>query len=260
MLKINCLIVLALVLVVACSAKKETAETTANTPPMVGADQDEHGCKGSAGYQWSAVQKKCVRLFEEGIQLASPRAKEGTVAYLLFTSPDEDAQAEVFLPGEPVGRLLAKKPGDGAGTWTLDTLTLRQWKGMYTLTGPTEAVLYEGSSMAEATGTTAPEPTSDVAKLLQGSWQAVDDPKMSFVIKGASLITYDDGQKRTTDKFAYVADCGGNACADKQGKYGCFTTAGQFDIDCQAIVNISATELDVTQGSTGQTIRYRRPQ
>ena len=50
----------------------------------------------------------------------------------------------------------------------------------------------------------------------------------------------------------------GNACAGKKSKYGCMTTAGQFDIDCQGIINMSATELELTQGETG-TIRYKRP-
>ena len=31
--------------------------------PLVGADRDEHGCIGSAGYQWSALAGQCVRLF-----------------------------------------------------------------------------------------------------------------------------------------------------------------------------------------------------
>jgi hypothetical protein len=70
--------------------------------------------------------------------------KKGTVAYLLFASPDDDAQAEIFLPGQPVGLTLTKTPGDNAGTWTLDTLTLSQWKGMYSLSGAKGTALYEG--------------------------------------------------------------------------------------------------------------------
>jgi hypothetical protein len=256
MVKFSNLLVLALGLTLACAPKKEASENLGEAGLVTGADQDEHGCKGSAGQQWSAVQKKCVRLFEEGIELASSNPRQGTVAYLLFTSADDDAQAEVFLPGEATGRLLAKKPGDGAGEWTLDTLTLRQWKGMYMLTGPGEAMLYQGNALGEAPVADA---APDVAKLLQGNWQSVSDPKSKFTIKGTSLITYYDGQKRTTDTFAYVADCGGTACAGQKGKYGCFTTAGQFDIDCQGIINISATDLEVTQGTTGKTIRYKRP-
>lgn len=44
---------------------------------IVGNDQDEHGCIGSAGYQWCEVKKKCVRMFEEDCSIptgfVSPR-------------------------------------------------------------------------------------------------------------------------------------------------------------------------------------------
>lgn len=33
--------------------------------PMVGADRDEHGCIGSAGYSWCAAKQKCTRSWEE---------------------------------------------------------------------------------------------------------------------------------------------------------------------------------------------------
>ena len=40
--------------------------------PPVGADQDAHGCKGSAGYQWCAKTEQCERPWElsekEGIE------------------------------------------------------------------------------------------------------------------------------------------------------------------------------------------------
>jgi hypothetical protein len=36
-------------------------------PPtdMVGNDQDEYGCIGSAGYQWCETKQKCLRIWEE---------------------------------------------------------------------------------------------------------------------------------------------------------------------------------------------------
>lgn len=33
--------------------------------PMVGADRDEHGCIGSAGYSWCEARQKCTRPWEE---------------------------------------------------------------------------------------------------------------------------------------------------------------------------------------------------
>jgi hypothetical protein len=32
--------------------------------PLVGADRDEHGCIGSAGYSWDASLQRCVRPWE----------------------------------------------------------------------------------------------------------------------------------------------------------------------------------------------------
>ena len=46
------------------ACQPSTAVTDAG--PMVGADTQAHGCKGSAGYVWSAVQQRCLRLFEDG--------------------------------------------------------------------------------------------------------------------------------------------------------------------------------------------------
>ena len=42
----------------------------AKTPPLqqeqlVGADRDEHGCIGSAGYTWCEPKQKCLRQWEE---------------------------------------------------------------------------------------------------------------------------------------------------------------------------------------------------
>jgi len=33
--------------------------------PIVGDDEDEHGCKGSAGYVWCEEKQKCLRIWEE---------------------------------------------------------------------------------------------------------------------------------------------------------------------------------------------------
>lgn len=32
---------------------------------LVGNDEDEHGCKASAGYSWCEIKQKCLRLWEE---------------------------------------------------------------------------------------------------------------------------------------------------------------------------------------------------
>jgi len=55
------------VLVSACSQ----GETS---PPLVGGDSDEHGCKASAGYQWCAKTARCERPWE----LAKAKGFENT--------------------------------------------------------------------------------------------------------------------------------------------------------------------------------------
>jgi len=38
---------------------------TKAVPPLLGGDRDEHGCIGSAGYQWCEAKSKCLRIWEE---------------------------------------------------------------------------------------------------------------------------------------------------------------------------------------------------
>ena len=42
------------------TASEETPEEQ-----LVGGDQDEYGCKASAGYSWCEVKQKCLRVWEE---------------------------------------------------------------------------------------------------------------------------------------------------------------------------------------------------
>lgn len=71
-----------------------------STEALVGADRDEHGCIGSAGYTWSVVKDSCIRVFEEGTPFVKYDVATGvidstTVAYVV---PSEDKKrAEVFF-------------------------------------------------------------------------------------------------------------------------------------------------------------------
>lgn len=92
---------------------------------VVGGDSDAHGCKASAGYTWSELTKKCVRLFEAGTKLA--HAEDGktysTVAYVIF----EGNKAELFLDTQKESILLERKSeGD---SWTKGDYQLIPWKG-----------------------------------------------------------------------------------------------------------------------------------
>ncbi len=75
-------------------------------PEIVGNDQDEHGCIGSAGYVWSKVLMRCARLFEEGIGLMPTGKLENQdngailLGYIIFGGAD-NMYAEFFLPHVP---------------------------------------------------------------------------------------------------------------------------------------------------------------
>lgn len=119
-----------------------------NSNKEAGGDRDAHGCIGSAGYLWSELKEKCIRLFEDGIRL-DPKAEgldQTTVAYIVFKSLDEDAKVELFVPGEKAA-LLPKVGKDDAGTWKNKKYVLKQWRGMYSLEDSKGKVLYEGSAV-----------------------------------------------------------------------------------------------------------------
>lgn len=50
------MIILAIVLIILTACKHE---------PLFGGDRDEHGCIGTAGYQWCPSTDKCQRMWEE---------------------------------------------------------------------------------------------------------------------------------------------------------------------------------------------------
>lgn len=66
---------------------------TAAAKRIVGGDQDEHGCKASAGYSWSVIKQECIRPFELSTKLKD--LNNSTLAgYLLFSA--DQKQVEVF--------------------------------------------------------------------------------------------------------------------------------------------------------------------
>lgn len=143
---------LAVLLLVACNKPAEPADPALPHPPVpkteaagtlvpaahaapaVGGDVDAHGCKPSAGYSWSQLQEKCLRIFEAGIRLNpmgvdEPGSNEpGThVAYVIFDKAQ--ARAELFLPGEKESLLLEGRGEEGAQTWEAGEFKLIPWKG-----------------------------------------------------------------------------------------------------------------------------------
>lgn len=117
-----------------------------NTAPMVGNDSDAHGCKASAGYQWSSLRNQCIRLFESGIRLEPKAAKldKTSSAFIVFKSEKDESKVELFLSSSKKSVVLKKIGKDNAGTWSNKNYVLNQWKGMYSLENKNKKLLYQG--------------------------------------------------------------------------------------------------------------------
>lgn len=131
------LLFFALVLMIACGKKSEINKSKSNNDsvaaidsiniPKVGADSDAHGCKASAGYTWSELKQKCVRVFEEGTKLSPYQNENQTAEIAAFVLFEENGnKAELFLPNEKPLILERKSEGDQYvnGEWQL-----MPWKG-----------------------------------------------------------------------------------------------------------------------------------
>ncbi|HDT5895236.1 hypothetical protein [Aeromonas hydrophila] len=106
---------------------------------LVGSDRDSHGCIGSAGYQWSALTGKCVRLFEQGIRLNPTDTSQTSSAFVLFNT--DQSKAELTLPsGEQ--HLLTRQGAEGNWSWQGSGYTLFPWKGYVLKAG--EQTLFHG--------------------------------------------------------------------------------------------------------------------
>lgn len=101
------------------------AQTT--TPKAVGSDKDKHGCIGSAGYTFSVVKDKCIKLFEEKIQLKEADSKKSYVANAVVILSKDGKKAEVFLPDDK-GSIILNKAVEYR-----DTTLYKNKKGVYQL-------------------------------------------------------------------------------------------------------------------------------
>jgi len=72
--------ILILATIVACT-KTEPA------PTLVGADKDEHGCIGSAGYSWCEEKQKCLRSWEETCEATTTTPTTPTTTTPTTTTP-----------------------------------------------------------------------------------------------------------------------------------------------------------------------------
>ena len=81
---------------------------------MPGGDQDEHGCKASAGFTWSVVRNRCVRIWETGMKMFSPEDKT-KVTYAIFSA--DTSRVELFLPGKKTQIVTKTSRAGEPGCW-----------------------------------------------------------------------------------------------------------------------------------------------
>ena len=82
----------------------------------LGADRDEHGCIGSAGYVWSQVRQDCIRPFETGVQLVSVTDSLSPQAgYIVFS--EDSTMLELFLPGQDSTQVMNRRELPEGVSW-----------------------------------------------------------------------------------------------------------------------------------------------
>jgi len=94
-----------LFLIISCNNNEQHLSTNPSNPAQqetLGGDSDEHGCKGSAGYQWSALRNECIRIFEAGVGLSPMSDKVDTTlaVFAVFSTDADRKKVELFMPTE----------------------------------------------------------------------------------------------------------------------------------------------------------------
>lgn len=88
----------------ACSQSSKMVEE-----PMIGGQQDAHGCLPSAGQSYSYLKQQCVQVFDiADIKLTDP--DNNTLAVYGILSDDKQ-QVEVFASGLPENTILQSVKG-----------------------------------------------------------------------------------------------------------------------------------------------------
>lgn len=115
----------------------------AQTPPMVGNDADEHGCKASAGYRWSVLRNECIRIFEAGVRL-DPVAKDleqSLSAFVVIKTDSSDQEIELFVPYDEQTIIVKKEAAD---KWKNDKYVLTKAKDTYSIEDANKKLIYKG--------------------------------------------------------------------------------------------------------------------
>lgn len=142
-MKITILLAFTFAFLASCTTQSAEEEKTSNDPLIVGGDEDEHGCKPSAGYRWSEIRKECIRIFETGIRLnaVDKSLEQSLSAFIVFAADSSVQQIELYIPAEQHSVLLQQK--ENRSEWHNDGYTVISEEKKYTLLDKQNNVLYE---------------------------------------------------------------------------------------------------------------------
>lgn len=133
----------------ACQHDSSPKNTTVAAPTSAAdnTSPDEHGCSRKDGFQWSVIRNECISTFEVGIHLQPVDSfmEKHLFAFVVFTSEEDDSQAELFIPKQEKSIVLTKIGEDKGSTWKQDNMTLKLSDGKYSLIDG-ETVLYAGEA------------------------------------------------------------------------------------------------------------------
>lgn len=109
---------------------KDTTEMDSIVKNQVNDNKNENGCDLKAGYKWSNMTKKCVRVFEEGYRLTSIERDSLARRKNAFFFVEEDSLlAEVFLPDSKESIVFKRENEDQ--NFKFQNFEFRTNKGFY---------------------------------------------------------------------------------------------------------------------------------
>lgn len=95
------------VMLCCCIAWISCTQTRPSARTQPGSDADAHGCKASAGYQWSELSGQCIRAFELPLRARTT----DTTSLTAFLISSDASRAEVFTSQ---GRRILNRQSNGS--------------------------------------------------------------------------------------------------------------------------------------------------
>ncbi|MDQ2768925.1 MAG: hypothetical protein M3Y54_00285 [Bacteroidota bacterium] len=96
----------------------------------VGGDKDKHGCLASAGYTYSTLSKKCIRVFEQALKLDNAFLKQSSTSQTCILFSKDTKKAEIFVAGKE-GTVLDRFGAKGHYLWKNGGYVVGNTNGYY---------------------------------------------------------------------------------------------------------------------------------